>query len=234
MADTPTTTDTTASQAIVTTDTPVTPPATTPAATRVTFTAEQQEEVNRIASRAREEGKQSAQRRAEPPKSQPTASTQHPTAEAPSGLSLADVQRMIAREGDFVTALTGAGLDDDQKRSVRALFVAANPDDVGAWWKDTIEPLKLGKQPAPPATTPPVTQTTPQQVSPQETPTQPAVPPVSDRGAPPAPKVPLEEAYLPTMSQSDRDALIKTKGARWYMDQLTKQLRGKSIDLRRR
>jgi hypothetical protein len=232
MADTPTTTDTTAPAGTVAPDQPATPPATAPAQARASFTAEQQEEVNRIAARAREEGKQSAQRKSDPPKptSQPAQA-----ADAPSGLTLADVQRMIAREGEFVTALTSAGLDDDQKRSVRSLFNAANPTDVGAWWKETIEPLKLGKSPAPTAatTTAPVTATQPQSTATGQ-PAQPSAPPVSDRGAPPASKVPLEEAYLPTMSQADRDALIKSKGARWYMDQLSKQLSGKAIDLRRR
>jgi hypothetical protein len=56
--------------------------------------------------------------------------------------------------------------------------------------------------------------------------------PVSDRGAPPPAQVPLEEADIVSMSDSDRTALVKQKGLRWYHDKLASQLKGRSVRLR--
>lgn len=62
---------------------------------------------------------------------------------------------------------------------------------------------------------------------------QPVGPPQSDRGAPPAPRVPLEEAELWTMSNTDREALIQSKGYAWYSAQLRSQLKGKPLKVGR-
>lgn len=56
--------------------------------------------------------------------------------------------------------------------------------------------------------------------------------PVSDRGSPPPSQVPLHEADLVTMSESDRAHLLKEKGPVWYRAQLAKQLQGRRLLLR--
>jgi hypothetical protein len=147
------TTDTTASAATVTTSSqPATPPAAPPpAASSAKFSAEQQEEVNRIVKTRIEEDR--SRRTAAP-----AASATPPKADASVAPSMADIQKMIstatARESQLTTLMVTAGLDADQQRIARTLIESSNPSDVSIWWKETIEPLKLGKPPAPPAVQP--------------------------------------------------------------------------------
>jgi hypothetical protein len=57
--------------------------------------------------------------------------------------------------------------------------------------------------------------------------------PVSDRGSPPVPRVPLEEQDLMAMSPSDREALLAQKGNKWWHDTLTRQVRDRRFKLSR-
>lgn len=136
-----------------------------------------------------------------------------------------------ARYRELDRAVTRAGMAETlsgsaYKRMERA-FSDENPDDAEAWVTDYFAGLGVAKtstpnQTANTATTQQATQTPAPQGQ-----------PVSDRGAPPAPKVPLEEADLVTMSEADRNALIKSKGLKWYRETLSAQLKGKTVVLRR-
>lgn len=137
-------TDTTAPAATVIDPQPATPPA----PSVKTFT---QEEVDQIVKSRLER----SQRKPDPTPAPRAEPQKLPGAEpAAASPSLADIDRRIAQAEDFATLATSAGLDLDQKRIARSMLAAANPADVSTWWKETIEPLKLGKQPAPPAVQP--------------------------------------------------------------------------------
>jgi hypothetical protein len=56
--------------------------------------------------------------------------------------------------------------------------------------------------------------------------------PASDRGSPPPPKVPLAEADLLTMSDSDRAALIREKGIKWFVEKTRAQGKGRAVAFR--
>lgn len=57
--------------------------------------------------------------------------------------------------------------------------------------------------------------------------------PASSRGAPPAPQIPLEEMNPWTMSEADRDAFIKSKGIKVYLEKARQFGKGIRIDPRK-
>lgn len=56
--------------------------------------------------------------------------------------------------------------------------------------------------------------------------------PVSDRGSPPVSAVPLEEQNVISMTPSDRDALRKLKGDKWFADRVMEASKGIAFKLR--
>jgi len=141
------------------------------------------------------------------PSADPT-STQN-TAQ-PDPIKLRSLDRALAKTG------LASRLSDSQYQRAEKMFVAEDPADVDAWVKDVFD----GYGVAPPATA--TAQPTP---APKPQNAQPA----SDRGSPPPSQVPLYEADLMTMSDSDRTALTREKGPRWFRDQLAKQLKGRPM-----
>lgn len=126
-------------------------------------------------------------------------------------------------------ALTRTGLadklSDTQYRRAERDFVAEDPSDADTWAKDyfhgfsgspaTVQPAVSASQPAiaPPAQTP-------------------SGPPQSNRGAPPAAKVSLDETPFHKWPQSDRDAYLKEKGSVAYRTKLNESLKGMPINFR--
>jgi hypothetical protein len=122
--------------------------------------------------------------------------------------------------GVVESGLSGRIPDAAYQRAERD-FVADDPADVTSWLRDYFPGLGGSSTPQPAVTAPQAPAPKPQNAQ-----------PVSDRGAPPPSQVPLAEADLVTMSESDRAHLIKEKGLRWYKDHLAGQLKGRRMLLR--
>lgn len=56
--------------------------------------------------------------------------------------------------------------------------------------------------------------------------------PASDRGSPPPPKAPLAEADILKMSESDRLALVREKGIKWFAERARAQAKGRQVQWR--
>ncbi len=122
-------------------------------------------------------------------------------------------------------SLTKAGLatelsQSQYERAERA-FAQESPEDVDGWVTDYFAGFKGSHvtpiaQPA--ATAPP-------KITPNAQ-------PASDRGSPPPAQVPLAEADISTMSESDRVALIKEKGLAWFVAKHKAQSKGKRVGIR--
>ena len=122
-----------------------------------------------------------------------------------------ELDRAVARAG-MAEKLSGTAY----KRMERA-FSNENPDEAEAWVTDYFAGFGVGQTPQPQQQTQNANPTTP----------APQGQPASDRGAPAAAKTPLEEMNVLEMSAADRDALIKSKGLKFYQERLTASLRGK-------
>lgn len=116
-------------------------------------------------------------------------------------------------------------LDDAAYRRIERAYADESPDDPGSWVESYFGGFGIGAS-STTATSPATTTAAPSAVP---TATQPKTPPASDRGAPQAPRVPLEEQDLVTMSDTDRNALIKQKGNAWFTKALMSQLKGRSV-----
>lgn len=157
---------TTEPQATGTTVQPATPPAApaapapapspAPAQSPRTFN---QEEVNAIVrdrlneDRARRPAAAATQPAAQAPATPPQAAPAA-TAAPSASLSATDVQQMIARHGQFVRAVTEAGLNAGQQSLMERALQHENPPDVVVWAKEWITTMGLGKPAEPTATTP--------------------------------------------------------------------------------
>lgn len=137
-----------------------------------------------------------------------------------------DALKLRALDRSLAKAGIAAELSATQYERAERAFAAEAPEDVEGWVADYFK--GFGAKPAAPA---PVTQPV-VAAQPAAQPKPQNERPVSDRGAPPPSQVPLEEADIVTMSDSDRNALIKQKGPKWFRDQLTKQLKGRPVVLR--
>jgi hypothetical protein len=144
-----------------------------------------------------------------------------PTATEPSAppqINLRALDRAVARHP------VAAQLSDRAYERMERAFQAEAPDDATAWIADYFQGMGVAAaQPATPAA-PAATIAAP---APRT-----AVPISSGGGSPPAPTVPLEERDILSLSESDRQHLIKQKGARWYMSKLAEQTKDKSIRIR--
>lgn len=147
----------------------------------------------------------------------PKTKTDAPAQAAPS----ASEERTLLRGLDRAIAQLGFEPNAAQYARVERDLLADKPTDVTAYVKDYFPAPKASTPAAPAAVQAPAAKA--------------AVPlndkPASDRGSP-ASTVPLIERDLVTMSESDRNALIKEKGHGWYVKQLAAQLKGRPISLR--
>jgi hypothetical protein len=133
------------------------------------------------------------------------------------------------RKLDFALTKTGIAADLSQTQYERAHrdFASESPDDAESWIKDYFHGHAKFAAPAPQAATAPVTQPVTQTNSQQRT-----SPPVSDRGSPPVSSTPLEEQDIIAMSPSDREALRRQKGDKWFTDKLLDQSKRHTFKLR--
>ena len=127
------------------------------------------------------------------------------------------------RKLDFALTKMGVSADLTQSQYERAHrdFASEAPGDAESWARDYFHGFKSSAPQPQPVQTAPAPKPNPQSQS-----------PVSDRGSPPPNAVPLHEADLWTMSESDRAALIREKGIKWYSDKLKAQGKGRAITLR--
>lgn len=152
----------------------------------------------------------------QPNKAAKPSGTQAPTQEPVlDAVKLRSLDRALSKHG------MAERLSDAHYRRVEKAFAEDSPDDATAWVKDYFD--GLGVAPS---------QTATQVQAAQPAPKPATEHPVSNRGAPPVTQVPLEEADLVSMSESDRRAFIQSKGVRAYVTQLAKQLKGRPVQLR--
>ena len=125
-------------------------------------------------------------------------------------------------------AITTAGLkptDLAYELAEKAWMDSGDESDPVGWTKGFFDRLGIGTQVASqPTTAAPAAAV--------NTATQRTAAPVSDRGAPPVSAVALEEQNLLAMSPSDREALRRQKGDKWFTDKVLEQSRGATYKLR--
>ena len=131
------------------------------------------------------------------------------------------------RKLDFALTKHGIAAELTQTQYERAHrdFAAEEPGDAESWAKDYFH--GHAKFAAPVATAQAATT-----VSQPATPQPRTAVPVSDRGSPPVSAVPLEEQKILAMSPSDREALRRQKGDKWYTDKLLEESRTQKFSLR--
>lgn len=163
-----TTTDTTAPSA-VTTEQPATQPAGLAANQGVTFTAEQQEHVNRIVTKRLEEDRARRPATAPAPKPAPT-NTAKPSTEPDFRAELDEMRRSQAelmQRLDYTSRTAKLGLDDARAAALFKVY-QANPDG----FDETVSTLGI-KAPQPAATAAPTATTTEAPRSPAAAPSAP-------------------------------------------------------------
>lgn len=154
---------------------------------------------------------------------QSTTEQQPPAQPRGEAVELRRLDRALSRSG------LGVNLKSDRahERLERA-FADEAPEDVDGWLKDYF--ADFGTASATAAAPPPATTTASN--PPASTAANPQQRPSSDRGAPAPSATPPEEVNLLTLSQQERDNLIKSKGVRWYSAQLRKQMTGVKVKFR--
>lgn len=148
--------------------------------------------------------------------------------DAPTPQANPQIDPFKMRKLDFALTKHGIAAELTQSQYERAHrdFAAESPDDAEAWAKDYFH--GHAKFAAPVTQAQPVTQPVTQPATPQP---RTAVP-VSDRGSPPVPTTPLEEQKILSMSPSDREALRRQKGDKWYTDKLLEESKTAKFQLR--
>lgn len=141
-------------------------------------------------------------------------------APAPDLSKLRALDRVLNRTG------LATSLSDQQHGRLERDYLAEAPDNVDEWVKAYFPGTGGGAHsPQAPASPASVPAATPAAAS------NPAVPqpgnalPVSDRGSPPVPSVPLEERQILKMTPAEREELVRTKGATFYTQRLMQQVR---------
>lgn len=129
------------------------------------------------------------------------------TAEAPRPTSTTVNFRPL----DRAIATSGRQLNEAAYNRIEKAFAEEQPENATSWLADYFGGLGA-PAPAAPATT--------QQ---QSAATTGNTPPVTQRGTPPAPQVPIEERPIMSMSDEDRQHFIDTKGVRAYVEKLNRE-----------
>lgn len=158
----------------------------------------------------------------------PKKETKTKTDDAPAPQANPQIDPFKMRKLDFALTKHGIAAELTQSQYERAHrdFAAESPDDAESWAKDYFHghakfaASVTQTQTAPP----PVTQSAPAQPR--------TAVPVSDRGSPPVSATPLEEQKILSMSPSDREALRRQKGDKWYTDKLLEESRTQKFQLR--
>jgi hypothetical protein len=131
-----------------------------------------------------------------------------------------DSIRMRSFDRALARSQHASGLTDAAVARLERLYIDEQPDDASQWLGEVLGGMGAGTtSAAQPAISAPA-------------PTRSASP-VSDGGTPPAPKAPLEERDLLSLSPADRDHIIKQKGVKWYLSKLTEQNKGKQFPIKR-
>jgi hypothetical protein len=120
----------------------------------------------------------------------------------------------------FARNTRASHLTDAAVARLERLYVVEQPDDANQWLSEVLDGMGVGTTQAA------------QSANHAPAPTRSASP-VSDGGTPPAPKAPLEERDLLSLSPADRDHIIKQKGVKWYLSKLTEQNKGKQFPIKR-
>lgn len=128
-------------------------------------------------------------------------------------------ERRILRDFDRSLSKLGlsAQINSGQWTRAESALLAERPDNVEAWAADYFQGFGATTAPHPA----PASQPAPAPLKPQNE------IPASNRGGPPPSSVPLAEADILTMSESDRAALIADKGYAWFSKRFTDQLKAK-------
>ncbi len=164
------------------------------------------------ADRRAREGKQPASPTNGKPSEQPTAD---------------DSSSQLALRDAFDDATSELKLTKGQRSLLRDAVMSKrpHPSDVDGFVQDYASKagwMQAAPQPA-----------APRAPAPPAAPAQPTnAQPVSDRGAPPAPQVPLNEMNPYTASESDREAFIKKYGNKAYVQALHKFGKGRTVAFR--
>jgi len=165
------------------------------------------------------------------------AATDTPAA-TPAAQPTQDVGKLRALDRALMsTGLASRLVDDDAYRRIERDFMAESPDDARDWATRYFAGFGV-VTPAAPAATPAAAAAaaSPNAAqpasSPAPTPQPTNVRPASDAGGPPPPRQHLEDVDLVSASVADREALLKSKGLKWYTDTLHNQMRDRKIKLR--
>jgi hypothetical protein len=154
-------------------------------------------------------------------KNQPAPKTDDAPAEAASAAAplSATEERAFLRGLDRYIATKGLKPNTSQYERAERALLSERPASVESWAADYFDGYGIAQ-----------TSTQPAQTQAAQSAQKPvAEHPVSNRGAPPPSVTPIEEIDLVHATESDRAAFIKTKGAKAYVTELQKQLRGKTV-----
>jgi hypothetical protein len=137
-----------------------------------------------------------------------------------------DPGSLLALRDAFDDSTSELKLTKGQRQLLREAVMAKrlHPSDVDGFVTDYVSRAGWGSgtsNPAPASAPAPAPPPAPQNAH-----------PASDRGSPPPPKAPLHEADLLTMNDTDRAALIKEKGMKWFSDKLRSQTKGRPVSWR--
>ncbi len=138
-----------------------------------------------------------------------------------------DPSSLLALRDSFDDATSEMKLTKGQKQLLREAVMSKRPSDVDGFVSDFATRAGWGSQSASPVA--PVSQ--PAAIAANATPQRNAAP-VSDRGSPPVSAVPLEDQSVLSMSPSDRDALRKQKGEKWFTDKVIADSKTQTFKLR--
>lgn len=147
-------------------------------------------------------------------KSKSTETPAPPAAHQPDLGRLRQLDRALARTPH------ASRLNDAAYARLERAFVDEAPSDASQWLADYFEGMGIAQH-----------QAAPSAATAAPAPARSATP-VSDGGTPPAPRAPLEDRDILSLSKEDRDHLIKQKGPKWYIARVLEQNKGKSVSVK--
>lgn len=149
----------------------------------------------------------------------------------PTGMSAADVQKIVTRERALERSATEHKLTDGQRKRMEQALAADNPDDVSAWSRTYLEDVGIVKAAGAPNATPN------QNPNSGAAPTLKPGPNSSDRGSPSRDESLNAQGQVWKMTKADVEQLIATKGIQGagheIRSRLKHDLRGVRLVIRR-